>query len=140
MSTINAVDFPIVHVSIASTQKEKNQDQYFTDYENLLQRGEKFVMINEVSAPDVEETKSDKAHMKKMNLWMKQNRVALSANVLAMIQVEPDAIKRQAAIDFQPIFQKYWGHKLIVVETYEEALGLAKAEVEQVNEQQNKGV
>lgn len=140
MSTINAVDFPIVHVSIASTQKEKNQDQYFIDYENLLQRGEKFVLINEVSAPDVEETKSDKAHMKKMNLWMKQNRVALSENVLAMIQVEPDAIKRQAAIDFQPIFQKYWGHKLIVVETYEEALALAKAEVEQVNEQQNKGV
>jgi hypothetical protein len=140
MSTINAVDFPIVHVSIASTQKEKNQDQYFIDYEHLLQRGEKFVLINEVSAPDVEETKSDKAHMKKMNLWMKQNRVALSENVLAMIQVEPDAIKRQAAIDFQTIFQKYWGHKLIVVETYEEALALAKAEVEQVNEQQNKGV
>lgn len=140
MSTINAVDFPIVHVSIASTQKEKNQDQYFIDYEHLLQRGEKFVLINEVSAPDVEETKSDKAHMKKMNLWMKQNRVALSENVLAMIQVEPDAIKRQAAIDFQPIFQKYWGHKLIVVETYEDALALAKAEVEQVNEQQNKGV
>ncbi|EHQ44101.1 hypothetical protein [Myroides odoratus] len=140
MSTINAVDFPIVHVSIASTQKEKNQNQYFIDYEHLLQRGEKFVLINEVSAPDVEETKSDKAHMKKMNLWMKQNRVALSENVLAMIQVEPDAIKRQAAIDFQTIFQKYWGHKLIVVETYEEALALAKAEVEQVNEQQNKGV
>ena len=131
MSTINAIDFPIVHVSIASTQKEKNQDQYFIDYENLLERGEKFVMINEISAPDVEETKLDKAHMKKMNLWMKKNREALATQVLAMIQVESDPIKRQKAIDFQPIFQKYWGHKLVVVETYPEALALAQKEVEQ---------
>ncbi|WP_410881593.1 hypothetical protein [Myroides sp. DW712] len=133
MSTINAIDFPIVHVSIASTQKEKNQDQYFIDYENLLERGEKFVMINEISAPDVEETKRDKVHMKKMNLWMKKNRTALTTQVLAMIQVEPDPIKRQQAIDFQPIFQKYWGHKLVVVETYTEALVLAQKEVEQIN-------
>ncbi|MDM1044537.1 hypothetical protein HX004_17455 [Myroides sp. 1354] len=133
MSTINALDFPIVRVSIASTQKEKNQDQYFIDYENLLQRGEKFVMINEVSAPDVAETKSDKAHMKMMNLWMKKNREALSTLVLAMIQVEPDPIKRQAAIDFQVVFEKYWGHKLVVVETYAEAVFLAQQEIEQIN-------
>lgn len=133
MSTINALEFPIVRVSIASTQKEKNQDQYFIDYENLLQRGEKFVMINEVSAPDVTETKSDKAHMKMMNLWMKKNREALSTLVLAMIQVEPDPIKRQAAIDFQVVFEKYWGHKLVVVETYTEALTLAQQEIEQIN-------
>ncbi|MBB1140734.1 hypothetical protein [Myroides sp. WP-1] len=133
MSTINALDFPIVRVSIASTQKEKNQDQYFIDYENLLQRGEKFVMINEVSAPDVAETKSDKTHMKMMNLWMKKNREALSTQVLAMIQVEPDPIKRQVAIDFQVVFEKYWGHKLIVVDTYEEALALAQKEIEQIN-------
>ncbi len=133
MSTINALDFPIVRVSIASTQKQKNQDQYFIDYENLLQRGEKFVMINEVSAPDVAETKSDKTHMKMMNLWMKKNREALSTQVLAMIQVEPDPIKRQVAIDFQVVFEKYWGHKLIVVDTYEEALALAQQEIEQIN-------
>ena len=133
MSTINALEFPIVRVSIASTQKEKNQDPYFIDYENLLQRGEKFVMINEVSAPDVAETKSDKAHMKMMNLWMKKNREALSTQVLAMIQVEPDPIKRQAALDFQVVFEKYWGHKLIVVDTYEEAWALAQQEIEQIN-------
>ncbi|MGG5578084.1 hypothetical protein ACPDHL_12185 [Myroides sp. C15-4] len=131
MSTINVAEFPIVRVSIASTQKEKNQDQYFADYEALLQRGQTFVMINEVSAPDVEETKSDKVHMKKMNLWMKKNREALSTQVLAMIQVEPDPIKRQVALDFQVVFQKYWGHKLLVVKTYAEALDLAKQEVEQ---------
>jgi hypothetical protein len=90
-------------------------------------------MVNEISAPDVKDTKSNKEHMKMMNLWMKKNREELHMNVLGMIQVEPDEVKRQAAIDFKEVFFKDWGHELFIVSTKEEALSLAKERLELAN-------
>lgn len=133
MSQLDAKQFPIVKVIIQSVNEGHDQDQYFNDYEALLKTGKKFVMINEVSAPDVKDTKSNKDHMKKMNLWVKKNREQLRNNVLAMIQVEPNEEKRQVAIDFKEIFFKYWGHELFVVSTAEEALVLANEKLLIVN-------
>jgi len=135
MSTIDDTKFPIVRVTIAAPKEQNNQEQevYFETYERLLKRAEPFIMINEVSAPDQKETKSNKAHMKKMNLWMKKNRTALASYVLAMIQVEADPMKRDLALGFQEIYQKYWGHQLLVVDSYEQALARAEEELKYVS-------
>lgn len=133
MSKLDASQFPLVKVTIESVNEGHDQNKYFNDYESLLKTGKKFIMVNEISAPDVKDTKSNKEHMKMMNLWMKKNREELRMNVLGMIQVEPDEVKRQAAIDFKEIFFKYWGHELFVVSTKEEALFLAKEKLELAN-------
>lgn len=125
MNTINNENFPIVLVTIAPVKEGENSDKYFDDYAALLNREEKFVMINISNSPNVKETKSNKEHIKKMNLWMKRHKDKLHTNVLAMIQIETDEVRRAEAIAFKDIFLKYWGHELIIVSDYEEALGIA---------------
>lgn len=129
MNTINDKNFPVVLVTIKPVKPGEDTDTYFSDFAALLNRGEKFVMINISNSPDVKETKSNKEHIKKMNLWMKSHKEALRENVLAMIQVESDEARRAQAIAFQETFFKYWGHKLVVVNTYEEAIEEANNEL-----------
>ncbi|MDR0194320.1 MAG: hypothetical protein LBI73_04300, partial [Myroides sp.] len=68
MSKLDASQFPLVKVTIESVNEGHDQNKYFNDYESLLKTGKKFIMVNEISAPDVKDTKSNKEHMKMMNL------------------------------------------------------------------------
>lgn len=65
MSFINDKDFPIVFVHIEHReQDEHSRDKDLQDFEKLINRQEKFILINEGSAPD-----ADYKHSKEEKKW-----------------------------------------------------------------------
>lgn len=125
MSFINDKDFPIVFINIEhDAEKEHRHDEDLLEFEKVLSRQERFILINEGKAPDTD-YKHSREDVKKVNNFLKTNRTKLKQFALAMIQVEPSSLKRLAFKPFQTIFEKYWGMKLLIVDTRQEALRMA---------------
>ncbi|MFU1859641.1 hypothetical protein BWD42_04885 [Sphingobacterium sp. CZ-UAM] len=127
MSIINDRDFPIVFVNIAhDTQEEHNHAEDLKEFEKLVSRHEKFVLINEGGSPD-REYKHNREETKMVNNFMRRNRAKLKEFAVAMIHIEPSSLKRLAFKPFHHIFEKFWGMKLAFVSDRAEAVHLANS-------------
>lgn len=69
--------------------------------------------------------------------FLKTNRDQLKQFAVAMVQIEPSSLKRLAYKPFQNVYEKFWGMKLLIVATRQEALKLADRLLKQENELQN---
>lgn len=125
MSFINDRDFPIVFVNIGhDEQGEYSQAEELAGFEKLVNRQKKFVLISEGASPD-KDHKHNREETKMVNNFMRTNRAKLKQFAVAMIHIEPSALKRMAFKPFQNIFEKFWGMKLVFVSDRAEALDLA---------------
>ncbi|MDR6514594.1 hypothetical protein [Chryseobacterium camelliae] len=137
MSFINDKDFPIVFMNIEhDEEKEHSHDEDLQEFEKLINRQEKFILINEGKTPDTD-YKHSKEETKMINRFLKTNRAKLKQWAVAMIQVESSSLKRLAYKPFQTIFEKFWGMKLVIVPTRQEALQMADTLLSQENKVQN---
>ncbi|MCJ8155680.1 hypothetical protein MKJ01_18150 [Chryseobacterium sp. SSA4.19] len=125
MNFINDKDFPIVFVNIEHNKyKEHSHNDDFKDFEKLVSRQEKFILINEGGTPDTD-FKHSREEIKMVNNFLRTNRAKLKEFAVAMIQVEPSSLKRLAYKPFQNIFEKFWGMKLLIVSNLPEAIQMA---------------
>lgn len=137
MSLIDDRNFPIVFVNVEHDESiEHDHDEDLKSFERLLERKEKFILINEGTAPDAD-FKHSKEETKMVNNFLKTNRVKLKEYAIASIQVESSSLKRLAFKPFQNIFAKYWGMKLLFASSREEAINMANLELKLENEQTN---
>ncbi|AZA56943.1 hypothetical protein [Chryseobacterium shandongense] len=137
MSLIDDSNFPMVFVNVEHDESvEHDHDDDLKDFERLLERQQKFILINEGAAPNTD-YKHSKEETRRVNHFLKTNRVRLKEYAIATIQVEPSSLKRLAFKPFQNIFVKYWGMKLLLATSREEAIAMANAEL-QLEEQRVK--
>jgi len=116
--------FPVVKIEIDASTGQCPQDGYMV-FEQLLAREQPFVLLHE-KGMDEEAHEHSHEERKQASLWMKKNKAALRAYVKGMIQVEPSAAKRLALKPFVTMFSKAWGYPLLLVESKERALALAR--------------
>jgi LmbE family N-acetylglucosaminyl deacetylase len=121
---LDTSEFPLVWMHDASAPEPHDEDAAFTVLEELLRRGEPFVVLSEAGdrSPDHEQTQEEK---KRTSLWMKKHRRELKL-VKAMVAVEPSTAKRLAMKPFSIMFEKFWGYPMLMASTRDEALALAQ--------------
>lgn len=116
--------FPVVTIEI-DAPVAPHQEDGFSQFEALLRRQEPFILLHDKI---VDETAHQHSHeeRKQASIWMKKNKPALRSFVKGMIQVEPSSAKRLALKTFAVTFGKAWGYPLLLVESRERALALAR--------------
>jgi hypothetical protein len=100
-----------------------DHEDEFADFEELLGRGTRFVLLTEDAPTKEHEHTHDER--KRMALWMKKHKGSLRHLVAAMIVVEQKPLKRVAIKSFGPAFQAFWGYPIVVASGREEALTVA---------------
>ena len=115
-------DFPLVWMRYDESP-DHNHDEGFEAFEANLSRGAPFVLLTD-SAP-TEDHEHSQAEKKRASLWMKKHKAELRALVLAMIVIEPSAIKRLAFKPFVVAFAKFWGYPMKLASSREEAMEIA---------------
>lgn len=120
--------FPLVwmHAYLASEENASPltaQAEMLHIFEELLARETPFVFLSQIDHT-AGQTESQEER-KRITLWMKAHKAPLRKYVNAMIQIEPDPIKRLTLVTFSAIFPKFWGFPLLIVSTRDEALSLA---------------
>ncbi|RMB26785.1 hypothetical protein C8J47_3400 [Sphingomonas sp. PP-F2F-G114-C0414] len=118
----DSTKFPLVWISY-DEGPDHDHDQDFEAFEANLKRGTPFVILTD-SAPN-EEHEHSQEEKKRTSLWMKKHKAELRSLVLAMIVIEPSAIKRLAFKPFGVAFAKFWGYPLKLVSSHEEASQIA---------------
>lgn len=121
----DSTKFPLVWISYdEGPDHDHDQDfEAFEAFEANLKRGAPFVILTD-SAPN-EEHEHSQEEKKRTSLWMKKHKAELRSLVLAMIVIEPSAIKRLAFKPFGMAFAKFWGYPLKLVSSHEEASQIA---------------
>ena len=121
--------FPIVLIdfqhSLEEVQNENhNHDNNMAMFTDLFEREKPFVMISTGETPK-EKHKHSREETRKINAWRKINKEKLKC-LKATIQVEPSKVKLVAMTLFAPVYEKFWGNPLLLAQTQEEALKIAK--------------
>ena len=121
---LDSTTFPVVKIVFDAPNRGGPEDAFLT-FESLLAREQSFLLLHEKA---VDENNYEHSHeeRKQALIWMKKNRQALRAYVKGMIQVEPSAAQRLALKPFAVMFGKAWGYPLLVVESTDRALALAR--------------
>ena len=115
--------FPLVWMRNAPSPEPVEGDGAFGPLEQLLRRGETFVLLTEAGGfEDHEHSGDDK---KKMSLWMKRHRAELKM-IKGMIAIEPSVAKRLAMKPFSLLFKKFWGYPLLFAGAHDEAIEVAR--------------
>jgi len=117
-------EFPLVWMNSVPAGEPHDEGAAFAALEELLRRGEPFVLLTEAGdrSPDHEHTQAAK---KRTALWMKKHRQELKL-VKAMVTVEPSIAKRLAMKPFSIMFEKFWGYPMLMASTQDEALAIAR--------------
>ncbi len=122
----DSTKFPLVWITYdegPDHDHDHNHDKDFEAFEVNLKRGIPFVILTD-SAPS-EEHEHSQEEKKRTSLWMKRHKTELRSLVLAMIVIEPSAVKRLAFKPFGVAFAKFWGYPLKLVSSHEDASLLA---------------
>lgn len=119
---LNSANFPLVWMSY-DEGPDHNHDEDFEAFEANLSRGAPFVLLTDTAPTEGHEHSQDEK--KRTSLWMKKHKAELRTLVLAMIVIEPSAIKRLAFKPFGVAFAKFWGYPLRIASSREEALEIA---------------
>ncbi|TAA08895.1 hypothetical protein EA658_06480 [Pseudoxanthomonas winnipegensis] len=121
--SMNSSEFPLVWMNLSHEASHDHQKD-FDEFEENLRRGEPFVILSETTPTE------DHAHTpeekKRTALWMKKHKAELRKLVLAMIQIEPNQAKRMGYKAFAALFAKFWGYPLLLAESRERAVDLAR--------------
>lgn len=104
----------------------QSTDEVLAVYTDLLARGEPFVFLGEGGDFEGDRAAQDVADRKKISLWMKQNKRAITALVRAMIYIEPNVSKRIAARAFALVYEKFWGYPMFVAVSRDEAMAIIR--------------
>ena len=121
--------FPVVLVDFQHTlepveNETHNHDNDMAAFTSLFESGKPFVMVSTGEAPE-EKHKHSREETRKINAWRKTNKEKLKC-IQATIQVEPSKVKRVGLTLFASVYEKFWGNPLLLAQTQEEALELAK--------------
>lgn len=123
---LDVCDFPIVRL-IYNQGAAPAEDEVYSTFEALLDRGTPFVIIGQGGSDDDAHHEHDPAARKKIALWSKEYKPQLRSFVKAMIYIEPSAAKRLGMKAFQTVSEKFWGYPMLVAASEAEALDKAKA-------------
>lgn len=121
---MNSSDFPLVWMNLTQEPGHDHQKD-FDEFEANLRRGEPFVLLTD-TVPTVEAHEHLPQEKKRTALWMKKHKVELRRLVLAMIMVEPNSAKRLGYKAFAAVFAKFWGYPLLLAESREQAVEMAR--------------
>lgn len=121
---MNSSAFPLVWMNLTQEPGHDHQKD-FDEFEANLRRGEPFVLLTD-TVPTVEDHEHLPQEKKRTSLWMKKHKVELRRLVLGMILVEPNTAKRLAYKAFAAVFAKFWGYPLLLAESREQAVEMAK--------------
>jgi agmatine/peptidylarginine deiminase len=121
--------FPIVFVDFQHSLEQvkdetNNHNSDMAAFTSLFEKEKPFVMISTGETPD-EKHKHSREETRKINAWRKINKDKLKC-IKATIQVEPSKVKRVGLTLFASVYEKFWGNPLLLAQTQEEALELAK--------------
>jgi len=119
--SMDSSGFPYVWFSYADGFGD---DEGMAEFERNLPRQKPFVILSD-SAPD-ENRQPSHEERKRLSLWMKAHKADLRQFVLAMVVVEPNAVKRLAFAAFGVIFEKFWGYPMVMVESRDAAMAQAE--------------
>lgn len=119
--SMDSSGFPYVWFSYADGFGD---DEGMAEFERNLARQKPFVILSD-SAPD-ENRQPSHEERKRLSLWMKAHKADLRRFVLAMVVVEPNAVKRLAFAAFGVIFEKFWGYPMVMVESRDAAMAQAE--------------
>ncbi|MER9234601.1 hypothetical protein NKI56_21290 [Mesorhizobium sp. M0622] len=121
---LDTSEFPLVWMRNVAATGPSDADAVFTVFEELLRRGETFILMSEPSdhSPAHEHTQEEK---KRTSLWMKKHRRELKL-VKAMVMIEPSIAKRLAMKPFSMMFEKFWGYPMLMANNRDEALAIAR--------------
>ncbi len=121
---VDISEFPLVWMRNVPAAEPHDDDAAFAILEELLWRGETFVMLTETGnqSPNHEHTQEEK---KRTSLWMKKHRHELKL-VKAMVAIEPSVAKRLAMKPFSIMFEKFWGYPMLMASSQDEALSIAR--------------
>lgn len=121
--SMDSSNFPFVWMKLAHTPGHDFRRD-FDAFDLNLKRQEPFVLLTyTVPAEDHEHSQEEK---KFTALWMKKRKDVLRKHVLAMVLIEPNAIKRLSFKAFGVMFAAFWGYPLILVESHREAMETAE--------------
>jgi hypothetical protein len=118
--------FPIVR-SRANTARPGYAPQWEGEMEALLARAEPFVIIFEGDRP--EEAQEDRKHR---GIWLKKNKLRLSAVCKALISIEENDLKRMAVKAQSAMAERAFGIPMMVVASPAEADIAAKQKLDRV--------
>lgn len=115
--------FPLVWMRNTPSTAHTENDETFAPMEQLLRRGETFVLLTEAAGFEDHEHSHDEK--KKMSLWMKRHRTELKL-VKGMIAIEPSVAKRLAMKPFSLVFKQFWGYPILFADSHDQAINIAQ--------------
>lgn len=121
---IDTRSFPYVWLNLKTPSAHADTTP-FSMFEELLNRREPFVFINEEGL-EKDEPETSKEDLKQTSLWMKRHKDELRAYVKAAIYIEDNYAKRLAAKAFASVYEKFWGYPMLIVENRNVAMEIAE--------------
>ena len=117
---IDIQDFPLVRMDYSGVGNQ-TIEQTLQVLEQCLQRKQAFVFL--AGGADFDKDPNENvADRRAVAVWMKQHKAELRDYAKAMYYVEASTVKRLAAKAFSVIYDKFWGHPMIVTESRDDAV------------------